>query len=73
MLTAEGVIADQPVVQYPGEVPALLHDAAELASSKGLSVIALAKKLAWKPARVRKMLGQDDTRAMLHLVRSNDS
>jgi len=73
MLTAEGVIADQPVVQYPGEVPALLHDAAELASSKGLSVIALAKKLAWKPARVRKMLGQDDTRAMLHIVRSNDS
>lgn len=73
LLTTEGAIVDQPVIQYQGEVPALLHDAAELAATKGLDIAVLAKELAWKPSRVRKMLGQDDTRAQLYLVRSDSS
>lgn len=53
---------------YPGEIPALLQKAFEVAESNGLSLTALAQELSCKPARVRMLLGQSDRRPQLRLV-----
>lgn len=67
-LVEQGALANQPVFQFPGEVPELLRRAVELADSRGLSIASLARELAWKPSRVRKLLGEVDERPMLRLV-----
>ncbi|WP_198413897.1 XRE family transcriptional regulator [Cryobacterium algoritolerans] len=67
-LAEQGALVEQPVHQFPGEVPVLLKQAVELAEAQGLSVVALAKELAWKPARVRVFLGEIDDRPVLRLV-----
>ncbi len=51
-----------------GEHPALLSRALDLASSRGLTVIALAEKLALPPALVRTLLGILDNKPRLTIV-----
>jgi Zn-dependent peptidase ImmA (M78 family) len=67
-LTEQGVIAAQPVYQFVGEVPSLLRRAVELAEQNGVTIASLAQELAWKPARVRRMLGDSDERPILRMV-----
>ena len=67
-LAEQGALVAQPVFQFPGEIPELLRKAVELAESQGLTISALAKELAWKPARVRKLLGEVDDRPELRLI-----
>ncbi|GAA3665263.1 XRE family transcriptional regulator [Arthrobacter ginkgonis] len=57
-----------PVEQHPGEVPAMLQSAYRLAQDHGLTLSELADELAWKPARVRALLGYTDQRPKLQLV-----
>jgi Zn-dependent peptidase ImmA (M78 family)/transcriptional regulator with XRE-family HTH domain len=59
----------RPIRQYEGEVPSMLRAAAELAEQRGITVVSLANQLRWKPARVRELLGQEDTRPALRLMR----
>jgi len=61
-------VADRPVRQYVGEVPGLLAQAIHLAGTRDITVVSLAAELAWKPARVRRLLGETDTRPVLTLV-----
>lgn len=68
LLTKEGALVNQPVVQFPTEVPEMLRRAVELAESHGLSVASLAKNLRWKPAHVRRLLGDVDERPALRLL-----
>jgi Zn-dependent peptidase ImmA (M78 family) len=67
-LAEQGVIAAQPVYQFVGEVPSLLRRAVELAEQNGVTIASLAQELAWKPARVRRMLGDSDERPTLRMV-----
>ncbi|BBZ67295.1 DNA-binding protein [Mycolicibacterium insubricum] len=67
-LSEQGVIATQPVYQFPGEVPALLRRAVELAEVNGVTITSLAQELAWKPSQVRRMLGDADERPALRLI-----
>jgi Zn-dependent peptidase ImmA (M78 family)/transcriptional regulator with XRE-family HTH domain len=59
----------EPIKGYPGEQPTLLRRAFELAEQDtGLTIRDLARELAWKPSRVRQLLGMPDTRPILRLV-----
>lgn len=58
----------EPVDGYPGEIPSLLRSAFEVAEAQGLTITALARELACKPARIRMLLGQKDSRPELRLV-----
>ncbi len=68
LLSKEGALINQPVVQFPTEVPEMLRRAVELAESRGLSITSLAKDLRWKPAHVRRLLGDIDERPALRLL-----
>ncbi|MFS0735360.1 XRE family transcriptional regulator [Microbacterium sp. 1P10UB] len=57
-----------PTNLYPGEVPALLHKAAELAAAHGTKVPALAELLRLPAAQVRDLLGEADARPVLRLL-----
>lgn len=57
-----------PSSAYPGEVPALLKAAAELAGEHGAGIPVLAEELKVPPALVRDLLGEPDTRPVLRLV-----
>ncbi|WP_217569292.1 ImmA/IrrE family metallo-endopeptidase [Streptomyces sp. GbtcB7] len=60
----------ESVSNYPGERPSLLHQAFDLASKEAdLSVPALAHELAWTPQRVRDLIGVQEQRPVLRLVR----
>ena len=62
----------EPASGYPGEQPALLKQAFDLAAAQtGLTITALARELAWPAARVRELLGQADQRPALRLVPLN--
>ncbi|MEV6142382.1 XRE family transcriptional regulator [Streptomyces sp. NPDC051992] len=68
-LSAQPGFAPQSVRGYPGEQPVMLSKAFELAEQDtGLTIRALAAELAWKPARVRELLGMPDSRPVLRLV-----
>lgn len=68
-LQAEPGFEPEPVSGFPGEQPVMLRQAYELAEKDtGLSVSELARELAWKPARVRELLGMPDSRPILRLV-----
>ncbi|MEU6707333.1 helix-turn-helix domain-containing protein [Streptomyces wuyuanensis] len=59
----------EPVEGFPGEQPALLTQAYELAEQeKGLTIPRLADELGWHPARVRRLLGSPDNRPILRIV-----
>ncbi|MEU4345589.1 XRE family transcriptional regulator [Nocardia sp. NPDC023852] len=64
-----GIIGQDPVANYPGEVPSLLHKAFELAESNGtLTMTGLARELRWRLPRLRLLLGHPDERPVLRLV-----
>lgn len=47
----------------------MLRQAFELAEQdQGLTIRELARELAWKPARIRELLGMPDSRPVLRLV-----
>jgi hypothetical protein len=58
----------EPVNAYPGEVPSMLAQAAELADKAGYGQADLARELRWHPARVREVLGAEDPRPALRIV-----
>ncbi|MCS4277799.1 Zn-dependent peptidase ImmA (M78 family)/transcriptional regulator with XRE-family HTH domain [Mycetocola sp. BIGb0189] len=67
-LKATPMVAHRPVHQYPGEVPGMLAQAIDLAGTRGVTIASIAAELAWRPARVRQLLGEQDTRPTLTLV-----
>lgn len=58
----------EPLAGFPGEQPALLSKGFSLARDHGLTVSELAHELAWKPATVRRFLGEAGERPLLRLV-----
>lgn len=71
-LRNSGLETSEPVNAYPGEIPSMLAEAAELAEEAGYGQADLAQDLRWHPARVREVLGIDDPRPVLRLVGDND-
>ena len=67
-LASQELIQKRPIAQFPGENPALLRKAVELAAENNVSIPSLAQSLGWHPAHLRKMLGEADTRPQLRLV-----
>ncbi|GAA1134233.1 XRE family transcriptional regulator [Citricoccus alkalitolerans] len=67
-LRAAGILQNQPIRLFPGETPALLSKAFELAQEGGLTMERLAKQLSWTPSMVRTVLGEEDTRPKLRLI-----
>ena len=63
-----GIVAPEPVTNYPGETPCLLSKAFALAETQGLTYSALARELKWRIPRLRLLLGETDTRPALRLV-----
>jgi Zn-dependent peptidase ImmA (M78 family)/transcriptional regulator with XRE-family HTH domain len=61
-------VSPRPVREYPGEVPGMLAQAVELAGRSHVTVASIAGELAWKPSRVRRLLGEVDSRPTLTLV-----
>lgn len=61
----------EPLTGYPGEKPALLIQAFDLACERGLTITELARELAWNVSHVRQMLGMEEQRPVLGLIRSN--
>ena len=68
-LRSEGSFAPLSVANFSGENPALLRRAVELAEERlNITVVDLARELAWKPVQVRRMLGDVDQRPQLTIV-----
>jgi len=61
--------ADEPWTAYQGESPSLLRQALALSEQVGTSIADLAHELKWSPARIRELLGIEDTRPQLTVVR----
>lgn len=59
----------EPVAAYRGEMPSLLADAQRIAEQHGFSLLDLADELQWPVSRVREILGAEDTRPKLSVVR----
>lgn len=69
-----GIIAADPVTNYPGEMPALLGKAFELADTHNtLTLTSLARELRWRLPRLRLLLGHHDERPVLRLVTNDDN
>lgn len=70
---AAGTLRAEPITLYQGETPVLLRRAFELAERHGLLTLDdLANELAWDVARVRLLLGFEDARPRLTLVRDRE-
>ncbi len=67
-LRSSGLFGHEPVHSYPGELPALLRSAFEVAEAHGFSFKELASELRLTLPRLRLLLGQGDTRPELTLV-----
>jgi Zn-dependent peptidase ImmA (M78 family)/transcriptional regulator with XRE-family HTH domain len=65
---APGFGRAEPLANFPGEQPALLARGFALACDHGLTIASLAEELAWNVAGVRRMLGAEQQRPVLHLV-----
>lgn len=63
-----GLFRSEPITGYPGEVPALLSRAFDLALAHGLTIGDLADELHCKPQRIRQLLGQVDQRPELRMI-----
>jgi hypothetical protein len=61
----------EPLTDYPGEKPALLIQAFDLAAEHGLTITELTRELAWNVPYVRQMLGMEEQRPVLGLIRQN--
>ncbi|MGH8919901.1 MAG: ImmA/IrrE family metallo-endopeptidase, partial [Actinomycetes bacterium] len=72
VLTSQGLLASEPIADYPGEKPVLLAQAFHLATQRGVTLTRLAAELAWPVERVRELLGPRSTRPTLRLVPSQD-
>lgn len=59
----------EPISVYKGEVPSLLRDALTLAERYGLTRRDLAIELCWTSRQLDEMLGEDDERPVLRIVR----
>lgn len=59
----------EPLTSYPGEVPTLLREAADLATHHGFSRADLAHELSWSTRHVFEMLGEVDERPALSVVK----
>ncbi|GIF23407.1 DNA-binding protein [Paractinoplanes tereljensis] len=59
----------EPVEGFPGEQPTLLRKAFDLASDYGLSIVELADELHWPLPRLRLILGMQDHRPALDVIR----
>jgi Zn-dependent peptidase ImmA (M78 family)/transcriptional regulator with XRE-family HTH domain len=68
-LRSQGALRAQPIQGFVGEQPILLRNAFDLAQQHGLSLVALADELAWPLPRLRELLGIEETRPTLRLVR----
>jgi Zn-dependent peptidase ImmA (M78 family)/transcriptional regulator with XRE-family HTH domain len=68
-LRSQGAFRAQPIQGFVGEQPILLRNAFDLAQQHGLSLVALADELAWPLPRLRELLGMQETRPTLRLVR----
>jgi len=62
----------EPVSHYVGEQPIMLSRAFDLASRTRLTVPELSAELAWPVARVRELLGMENSRPNLRLIISPD-
>jgi Zn-dependent peptidase ImmA (M78 family)/transcriptional regulator with XRE-family HTH domain len=60
---------DEPISVYKGEVPSLLRDALALAERYGLTRRSLAIELCWTVRHLDEMLGDEDSRPVLRVVR----
>lgn len=60
---------DEPISTYKGEVPSLLREALELAERHGLTRRELAIELCWTASHLSGVLGEDDPRPVLSVVR----
>ncbi|WP_240482785.1 ImmA/IrrE family metallo-endopeptidase [Rhodococcus opacus] len=67
-LRTSGLFVHESVQGYPGEIPALLRSAFEMAETNGLTLKELATDLRLNLPRLRLLLGQGDTRPKLTLV-----
>ncbi|MFJ8010804.1 hypothetical protein [Streptomyces fagopyri] len=68
-LSSQPGFAPDSVRGFPGEQPVMLCKAFELTQQDtGLTIREVAAELAWKPARVRELLGMPDSRPVLRLV-----
>lgn len=60
---------DEPIEAYKGEMPSLLREALALTEEHGLSRAQLATELCWTPKHLREILGEEDSRPELKLVK----
>jgi AraC-like DNA-binding protein len=63
-----GLFQPEPATAHPGEIPALLTRAFDIASDHGLSIAELADELHCSVRRVRTLLGYQDPRPALQLL-----
>jgi Zn-dependent peptidase ImmA (M78 family)/transcriptional regulator with XRE-family HTH domain len=71
MISRRGWVSHEPVRSgYPGELPALLVHAVDLAAANGLPLARLATRLHISPRRLRGLIGLPDTRPTLRLVQT---
>ena len=68
-IESAGLLPDHPITAYPGETPCLLSQAYDLAEQNGLTLGSLAKELAWPLPHLRELLGKNQGRPILRLVR----
>lgn len=68
-LQANGTLRNEPTTSYPGEMPALLSNAFDLAEDNGLTLPALADELAWYNDRVRTLLSRNDAPVSSRLLK----
>lgn len=60
---------DEPISTYKGEVPSLLREALDLAEQHGLTRRDLAVELCWTASHLSEVLGEEDSRPVLRIVR----
>lgn len=60
---------DEPIYSYQGEVPSLLREALALAEQHGLTRRDLAIELCWSATHLSEVLGEEDQRPVLRIVR----
>lgn len=60
-----GLFQPEPATAHPGEVPALLSRAFDVAAANGLTIAGLASEMHCSVRRVRMLLGNEDTRPVL--------
>lgn len=66
---SQGLIPSEPVTAFPGEVPSLMAETAKVLEASGIGIADIADKLKWRPSRVREVMGMEDNRPSLEIVR----